>query len=172
MGCRIDCYGDGRSPPADWQVARIGLIHMVDVPIRTHGREFALRLLYAHEITNGLYPSDDAGSVRAWWEPDDDLELEERARQFGLSLWEGVQAQLNDIDQAIQKAASHWKLERIAPVDRNLLRLGVYEIVYCADIPVEVTISELVNLAKHYGDGESGAFLNGILDAVAKSLTE
>lgn len=141
---------------------------MSDTPLRTRGREYALRLLYAQEISNEGAHAMLLPSTLHWWTPDDGLHLEPRAIEFGQKLWFGVQERQNDVDRAIQNSATHWRLERISPIERNLLRIGVYEILYCDDIPLEVTISEMVNLAKHYGDDDAGAFVNGILDAVAK----
>lgn len=78
-----------------------------------------------------------------------------------------VEEHLAEIDGAIQAAAAHWTLARMAAVDRNILRLGTAEILYCPDVPVRVALNEAILLAKRYGGADSGAFVNGILDQVA-----
>jgi N utilization substance protein B len=70
----------------------------------------------------------------------------------------------SEIDALIGKASRNWRLERMARVDRNLLRLAVYELKYCSDVPAKVAINEAIEIAKRYGTAESPAFVNGILD--------
>lgn len=80
----------------------------------------------------------------------------------------GVWEHREEIDELIRGAAEHWRLERMAIVDRNLLRLGTYEILRSPDVPYAVAINEAVELGKKFGSGESGAFLNGILDRISE----
>jgi transcription antitermination protein NusB len=81
---------------------------------------------------------------------------------------QGVWERKADIDELIRQAAEHWRIERMTLVDRNILRLGVYEIAYGADVPCIVAINEAVDLGKRFGAEESGAFINGILDRISE----
>jgi N utilization substance protein B len=80
----------------------------------------------------------------------------------------GVWERMAEIDELIRRAAEHWRIERMTLVDRNILRLGVYEISYGRDIPYAVAINEAVDLGKRFGAEESGAFINGILDKISQ----
>ena len=91
---------------------------------------------------------------------------EEYYRETVRGVWE----RRGEIDELIGRAAEHWRIERMALVDRNILRLGVYEISYGEDIPYAVAINEAVDLGKRFGAGESGAFVNGILDKVSEMV--
>lgn len=93
---------------------------------------------------------------------------------FMENLLLGVLAKKNDIDLIIEKAAPEWSLERIAPVDRNILRLGLYELLFAdrAQVPAKVAINEAIELAKTFGGDSSGRFVNGVLGAVYKELGE
>lgn len=96
----------------------------------------------------------DAGSPRA-----------EEARAFALDRVEGVERHREALDAAIRQVSTNWRMERMAVLDRNVLRLGAFEILYRADdVPRKVAINEAVELAKMFGARESGAFVNGILD--------
>lgn len=141
---------------------------MPNIASRTQGREFALRMLYATEINEPWQVPPGPVQEGGWWRPDDGLEPDGVATRFALRLWNGVIQFRDELDEAIQGATPNWKLERMAPVERNLLRIGVFELTRCEEIPKEVTFSELIDLAKHYGDDEAGAFVNGVLDAVDK----
>jgi transcription antitermination protein NusB len=84
---------------------------------------------------------------------------------FG-QIVEGVMAAVVKIDAVIESYSSNWKLSRISGVDRNIMRVAVYELLYCSDIPTKVSINEAVDVAKKYGTEESGAFINGVLDSI------
>lgn len=90
----------------------------------------------------------------------------EDVRPFAEHLVLGVCSHREEIDRKIASASQHWRLERMPVVDRNVLRIAVFEMIYCADIPPKVSINEAIDLAKMYGSGDSGAFINGILDKV------
>ena len=145
---------------------------MTEVPSRTLGREYALRLLYAGELSGGLYPSSGESPRPGWWVPDDGLDLDPTATRFANRLWRGVQEHRDALDSEIQSSTTHWRIERMAAIDRNLLRIGIFELTRCEEIPLQVTLSEMVALAKHYGDSEAGAFVNGILDDIAKRIRD
>ena len=85
-------------------------------------------------------------------------------RDFTTALVQGMREHQTEIDALIGKASRNWRLERMARVDRNLLRLAVYELKYCEDVPAKVAINEAIEIAKRYGTAESPAFVNGILD--------
>jgi len=93
---------------------------------------------------------------------------------FMESLLDGVLAKKEDIDMVIEKAAPEWPLERIAPIDRNILRLGLYELLFAdrSQVPAKVAINEAIELAKTFGGDSSGRFVNGVLGAVYKELGE
>ena len=82
----------------------------------------------------------------------------------------GVWERLEEIDALIGEAAEHWRVERMTLVDRNILRLGAYELSFGSDIPFAVAINEAVELGKRFGSGESGAFINGILDRISELM--
>ena len=87
-------------------------------------------------------------------------------KQFSKGLVLGVCVHLKDLDTLIGKTSSNWRLERIAKIDRSILRLAIYELLYMDDIPPKVSINEAVDLGKKFGTEESGAFINGILDKI------
>lgn len=97
-------------------------------------------------------------------------EVDSETRYFADQLLEGVADGREKIDNFIKKTATHWRLERMAPVDKNILRLAVYEFKNCPEIPVKVTLNEAIEIAKKFGTEESGAFINGVLDTIAKEL--
>ncbi len=85
---------------------------------------------------------------------------------FFLILVEGVVREREKIDRMIEKFSKNWKLDRMSCVDRNVMRIAVYEILFCEDIPPKVSINEAVDIGKKYGTQESGAFINGIVDSI------
>ena len=89
-----------------------------------------------------------------------------RSFSFFNRLIKGVLDAREAIDNVIERFSNNWKVQRMACVDRNILRVAVYEILYCEDIPVKVTINESIDIAKKFGASESGAFINGILDGI------
>jgi len=91
-------------------------------------------------------------------------------RQFAEELVKGAIDKIEELDGAIETAAEHWKLERMAVVDRNILRVAVYEILYRNDIPSAVTINEALEIAKKYSSSASAPFINGLLDKIARNI--
>jgi transcription antitermination protein NusB len=138
---------------------------------RRLGRERALQALYQLEqdpkldATQALEASwsasDDGGGVR----PD-----EVEARQFGLELTQGVQLHREEIDALLEHHSLNWRLERMQRIDRNVLRIGIYELLHRPEIPKKVTINEAVELGKGFGTEDSSAFINGLLDRIAAEL--
>jgi N utilization substance protein B len=88
------------------------------------------------------------------------------SRPFFLRLVQGVWDHKAEIDQLIQDHSENWRLERMSRVDCNILRISVFELIYCPDIPPRAAINEAIDLGKHFGTEESGAFINGILDSI------
>jgi N utilization substance protein B len=99
----------------------------------------------------------------------DHFDLPEGARAFAKQLVCGVIAEREAIDAALARVAHHWRLPRMAAVDRNVLRLGAYEILH-TDLPAAVAIDQAVELARRFGAEESPGFVNGVLDAVAREV--
>lgn len=89
--------------------------------------------------------------------------------EYSKKLLIGIKERKETIDKYIREVSKNWKLERITIVDKNILRIGIYEILYCDDVPPIVAIDEAVELGKKYGNEESGDFINGILDSIFKS---
>lgn len=91
-------------------------------------------------------------------------------REFITIIVEGVSACAAEIDGLISSHSEHWTIERMPIIDRNCIRIGVYELLYMKDTPVPVILNEAIKLGKKYGNKESGSFINGILDAIAGSI--
>ncbi|MBU0543871.1 MAG: transcription antitermination factor NusB [Proteobacteria bacterium] len=89
---------------------------------------------------------------------------------FFYRLVKGVVSERNEIDSIIEKFSSNWKISRMACVDRNIMRMAVYELLWCSDIPSKVSINEAIDIGKKYGTGESGPFINGILDTIRDAI--
>ena len=128
---------------------------------RTRARECALQALYQLD-TSGGDPREALRGILAHFE-----EADQDTAQFAEQLVRGVQSERGEIDGIIQKSSTHWKLDRMARVDRNVLRLAVYELLRRPDVPVRVTLNEAVELGKKFGSEESSAFVNGVLDKIA-----
>lgn len=96
----------------------------------------------------------------------DNFNPPEELRDFAQKLVSGVCVHRGYIDGLIEKTAKNWSLARITPVDRSILRIAVYEMLHCGDIPYKVTLNEAIDLGKKFGTEKSGAFINGVLDNV------
>jgi N utilization substance protein B len=130
---------------------------------RHRAREYALQMLYQAEAS-----TTPIGEVVAqFWS---DREVPEEVRSFAQRLAEGTLAARDRIDALLARNLEHWRLERLALVDRNVLRLAVYEFLYEPGTPPIVVIDEAIEVAKRFGGDESGQFVNGILDALRKHL--
>jgi N utilization substance protein B len=133
--------------------------------LRREARELALQMLYALDTLKG----DLRETLRGFREG---VETGERTREFAEALVQGVQEHREAIDQAIVARSKNWTLTRMPRVDVNIMRIAAYELMFCHDIPKKVSINEAIEIAKKFGDKESPAFVNGILDeleACAKS---
>ncbi|MCX5833415.1 MAG: transcription antitermination factor NusB [Deltaproteobacteria bacterium] len=126
---------------------------------RRKAREIALQVLYQIDVLN-----IDAGeAVDLFWS---NFSGAEEARKYSTELVEGTCSHREEIDQLICGCSENWSLERMARVDRNILRLAIYELLYCRNVPPKVTLNEAIDLGKDYGSENSGSFINGILDAL------
>jgi N utilization substance protein B len=128
---------------------------------RSRAREVALQLLFQRDQNPGV---DRDAVLRFAHDRLRDPELE----AFCLALFDGVTSQQPAIDERLTAAAENWRLSRMAGVDRNVLRMGAYELLFTPDMPGTVAINEAIELARRYGSAESPAFVNGILDQINK----
>jgi len=129
---------------------------------RTLAREFALQVLYQIDIT---HDSCDI-SLNNFWQAHSEENIEEGIKKFTDELVKGATVNLAAIDAKIVQYATNWQLKRMAVVDRNILRIGCFELTFRDDIPFKVSINEAVELAKKYSSLEAGKFVNGILDKI------
>ena len=130
---------------------------------RTQARECALKILYQKDVRGTTVEL----LFEQFWQEEEAAEQE--VRDFTRRLVFGIERNLAEIDGKISQYATNWQLKRMAIIDRNILRLGVFELLHTEDIPPKVTINEAVELAKKYGDLESSKFVNGILDKIHKT---
>ena len=93
-----------------------------------------------------------------------------KSRPFFLKLVKGVLESRDELDTLIERFSRNWKISRMSCVDRNVMRIAVYELLYCEDIPPKVSINEAVDVGKKFGTEESGAFINGIMDSIRGAL--
>ena len=135
--------------------------------VRRRAREAALKALYSieYEIA-GSSEEDRARGLDLLWTHV--LELNDETRGFSVGLVDGVLSNIDEINELITQTSKRWKLERMAVIDRNILRMASYEITKREDIPVKVSINEAIEIAKRFGSSESAAFVNGILDRIAE----
>ena len=135
--------------------------------IRRRARELALQFLYQYDAL-----TESSGEVAC---PEDQLSLfwersdspvPQETKEFSSVLILGACKNLPHIDDIIGRFSEHWRLSRMSKIDRNILRLSIYELIYLSDIPPAVTINEAVELGKRFGTEESGSFINGILDKI------
>lgn len=131
---------------------------------RRKAREIALQFLYQLDLHGADDPEPHAGEF--WARHPVDAET----RAFAETLVRGTKAHQAKADQLITQYAEHWDLERMAVVDRNILRLATWELLWHADVPPKVVINEAIEIAKKFGTEESSRFVNGILDRVLKEL--
>jgi N utilization substance protein B len=142
--------------------------------IRRKAREASLQLLYEIDLSQKPFEELFQESRRSVSLPiagqEEPAEGQAELRDFTQQLVTGVARNMREIDRLIESHSIHWKISRMALVDRNILRMAVFELLYCPEIPSSVTINEAIEIAKRFGTEESGAFINGILDHIAKEL--
>jgi N utilization substance protein B len=128
---------------------------------RRRARELALQLLYQFELTDAS-PEEMQAGFEEWRQASDEV------REFADALLRGTLARLDELDEELGRQTTHWRLERLAAVDRNILRLAMYELTYETGTPHAVVIDEAIEIAKKYGTKDSGRFVNGVLDGFVK----
>lgn len=128
---------------------------------RRRAREAAMQILFQADFDREA----DLSEIRKrFWE---DHPADAETRAFADDLVEGATAHREEIDERLRRISEHWSVSRMSPVDRNLIRSAIYELLY-KETPSRVVINEAIEIAKRYGTEESGAFVNGILDRVAR----
>jgi N utilization substance protein B len=132
------------------------------VSIRSKGREFAMQMLFQWEMS----PQDPAKLEAKFWKG---AKAAEMTRAFANGLFEGAAQEVSALDEVIVKHCENWRFERVAAIDRAILRLAVYEL-RSTDTPAKVVLNEAVELAKKFSSDDAGGFVNGIFDSVHKSL--
>ncbi len=132
---------------------------------RRRSREYALQIMFQLELTDNQL-SDDM--LSDFWEGNDE---DDEVKEFTYKTVMTARKNIDKIDEAIQKAAQHWSLKRMAAIDRNILRVATCELMFRTDIPPSVAINEALEIAKKYSTEESAPFINGILDRIARELS-
>lgn len=130
---------------------------------RTKAREYALQILYAIDITK----EDPITCIERFWDSTDEPSGD--VKEFTGEIVTGVFDKRDNIDKLISKHATNWQLDRMAVIDRNVLRLATYELLFREDIPPKVSINEAIDIAKKFGGNDSGKFVNGVLDKINKT---
>ena len=134
---------------------------------RRKARECALQMLFAADVSATRVDE----LVRTYWTELGDADTEESAREFATRLASGTLAHVQELDERIRSRAEHWRISRMAIVDRNILRLAVYEFIH-EPTPRTVAINEALEIARRFSTYEATQFINGILDAIKRDLDE
>jgi N utilization substance protein B len=132
------------------------------VSLRTKSREFAMQMLFQWDMSQQEFAKLEA---RFW----KSAKAADKTRAFANQLFEGAAKDVARLDEIIGKHCENWRFERLAAIDRAILRLAIHEM-KAADTPAKVVLNEAVDLAKKYSSEESGGFVNGVLDSIHKSL--
>jgi N utilization substance protein B len=130
---------------------------------RRQARELAMQALFYIDMQDNV-------SLQMLESFCDNFRPPKKVRPFFLKLVNGVLEARGEIDTLIERYSKNWKIHRMACVDRNVMRIAVYELLYCGDIPPKVSINEAVDVGKKFGTEESGAFINGIMDSIRDAL--
>jgi transcription antitermination protein NusB len=132
--------------------------------LRREGREAAVQFLFAHDLQAGKLSSEER---EAFWEVHS---AKRGARNFAENLINGVLARLAEVDHRIATVTENFSIERLGNVDRNILRLAIYELMAVPDVPPPVVINEAIEIAKKFASAESASFVNGVLDRISRDL--
>ena len=135
--------------------------------LRRKSREIALQFLFGHDFQGR--PNDSDSVLGELEEFCSCFESGQKSMPYARDLVIGICSRLKDIDEVLAGHSHNWRLERMSAVDRNILRIAVYEIMFADDVPARVAINEALEIAKHYSVSDSVPFINGILDAVQAS---
>jgi N utilization substance protein B len=133
---------------------------------RREGREAAVQFLYQDDL-NKTGSAALPAALEEFWTL---RESAPKTRQFATELIHGVLENREAIDERIKKVAANYELHRIAPVDRNILRVAIYEMLHTSEVPPVVCINEAIEIAKRFGSEDSGRFVNGILDKLKEEV--
>jgi transcription antitermination protein NusB len=133
-----------------------------NVSLRTKSREFAMQMLFQWDMSQQEFTKLES---RFW----KSAKAADKTRVFANELFEGAAKDVGAVDEIIGKHCENWRFERLAAIDRAILRLAIHEM-KASETPAKVVLNEAVDLAKKYSSEESGAFVNGVLDSVHKSL--
>jgi N utilization substance protein B len=132
------------------------------VSLRTKSREFAMQMLFQWDMSQQEFTKLET----SFWKS---AKAADKTRAFANQLFEGAAKNVSGLDESIRKHCENWRFERLAAIDRAILRLAIHEM-RASDTPAKVVLNEAVDLAKKYSSEESGAFVNGVLDSVHKAL--
>jgi len=132
--------------------------------LRRDGREAAIQFLYQVDAHR---PANIDEALASFWKQNEEPQ---NVREFADKLLRGALEKMPEVDAKIRTLADNWDFERLAVVDRNILRLAIYEMLFCPEIPPVVSINEAIEIAKKFSTAESGKFVNGLLDRVKKEL--
>jgi N utilization substance protein B len=135
---------------------------------RTKAREIALQLLFQFDLRGAAYDQELGTTIGSLCAEASDGDAEVAA--FAQRLVEGTLRRRDEIDERLRSVTRNWDLKRMAGVDRNVLRMSIFELAHCTDVPPKVAINEAIELGKKYSTANSGAFVNGILDRVRMDL--
>lgn len=130
---------------------------------RRRAREYALQVLFQLDVTNNKF-TDEA--LKNFWK---NIKEDDDVKEFANDIVIGTRENIDSIDKIIKKTAEHWAIDRIAVVDRNILRAATYELLYRPDIPPSVVMNEAIEISKKFSTEDSASFINGILDKIQKS---
>lgn len=132
---------------------------------RRKAREYALQILFQYDLANGSLTE----TMGEFWK---DKKVNSKIVSFCYQLVNGTIDNIQEIDRRISLCSLHWKLDRMSTVDRNVLRIATYELLFLKDTPASVVINEAIEVAKKFGTENSAKFINGILDSIRRSLEE
>lgn len=132
---------------------------MTSIKKRTRARELALQFLYQLDLMGPRVLEDLREFLR-------EMETDAETNQYARRVVEGVAAHLEELDRVITEVAQNWRIDRMAVIDRNILRLASWELLHATEVPPKVSINEAIELGKRFSTANTGAFVNGILDKV------
>ncbi len=132
---------------------------------RRKSREHVLKILFQRDFTKDII----GDIIKHYWKENN---ISPQVKDFSEKLAKGTVNNLKEIDSTIEKSSEHWVLNRMSAIDRNILRMAAYELIFMEDIPPKVTIDEAIEIAKKFGANESADFVNGILDKIKSGLEQ
>lgn len=140
---------------------------------RRQARELALQFLYQFDsLKESSSDSEDVEELLSLFWDGNDIASDDDTKEFSSILVRGSCSNLPSIDKILTSYSDNWRLKRMSTIDRNILRIAIYELLYLSNIPPPVTINEAVELGKRFGTEESGSFINGILDKIREAKEE